>query len=210
MKGCIKGLIVIAMMFGVSAFGQDVAKKGDFGIRVSLGNAPGVEELEVDGAGTASLEDDGGGQLEILVVKRFWGANESTIGGVLGGGVFFTENRGKDGIDEVNLSAIGAMIQGGVAAKAGDILIFEITPFVGLGVAEQEITGMTDGRGGYVMYGIKGGAFVLLGSNVEIGLEVGYEGFANDVEFDFGGGATADGTFTGSGATVSAVLAVTF
>ncbi len=210
MKLGIKGSVVIAGIICVSAFGADETTKSDFGIRVSLGSAPGVNKLEVDGGGSVSVSEDGGGQLEILAVKRFWGDDESTVGGVLGGGVFFAGNSGGLGGGSFDLAAFGVMVQGGLAVRSGDVFVFELGPYLGIGGARQEITGFSDGSGGYAMYGIKGGAFFMLGSNVELGLELGYGGFSSDVEFDFGGGVKADGTISGDGGNAALVFGVTF
>ncbi len=94
--------------------------------------------------------------------------------------------------------------------KAGEKVVFEVAPYLGLGVASNETTGYTSGTGSYGLFGVKGSAFVLLGDNVELGLELGYEGFSHDQEFDLGGGFTETVTFSGSGPRVAAVLAIKF
>lgn len=208
MKLNIHEVVAVVLIFAISSFGADKMKSNELELRMSLGNAPGVEELDLDGAGTSSLDDDGGGELDFLVVNRFWASEDAPVCGVLGGGIFFAGHSGTVGSNKVDLSAFGLMAQGGLAARAADFVVFEFGPYLGIGVAEQEITGFSDGRGAYVMYGLKGGAFFSLGSNIELGLEVGYGGFANNVEFDVGGGLTQDGTFTGDGAKAAVVLSV--
>jgi hypothetical protein len=62
---------------------------------------------------------------------------------------------------------------------------------------------------GYVLLGLKGGVFVLLGNSVELGLEVGAEGISTEQEIT-DGFDTEDVTFSGSGVHVAAVLAIPF
>jgi len=176
-------------------------------MRVSLGVAPGVGEGEGLGM-DFPIEDDTGGQLELLLASRHW--QNPLFAGCLGGGVFVAGNSGKeaDSNDEFDLAAFGVMGQGGVAYKIGD-MVLELQPYLGVGGANVEITGFADGGGTYFLYGFKGGAFVALGSSVELGLEVGYQGFSSEVELDFGG-VTTDLTLSGEGLRASGVLSVKF
>jgi len=213
MKHYIKGIVVVAMACGMSAVGEEVQDKAskDFSIRVSIGSAPGVDEFEVDGFGTESVSDEGGGRLEILAVKRFWGKNNPNIGGTFGGGIFFSGHSGKDDVgDEVDLSVFGGMIQGGLVVKASESVTLEFGPYLGIGSGKTEVTGFTSGRGAHAFFGVKGGVFVILGDSVELGLELGYEGFAQEQEFDDGFGGTVDVTFSGSGVRGALVAAVKF
>jgi len=106
------------------------------------------------------------------------------------------------------------MFEGGLAVKAGEKLVFELLPFIGIGIGSNELDvpslGLDDsGTGLYLMYGVKGGAFFSVSDSVELGLEAGLYAFDQDQEIDFGG-FTEDFTFSGSGATVSLVCAVKF
>jgi|SRR6478736_2512881 len=221
MQRYIKGIVVVvAMACGMSAIGAEgdaaIGAAGeakvskDFSLRIAGGSVPGIDEADVDGFGTVSLDDKTGGRLEILAVKRFFGKSDSTVGGVFGGGIFFSGQSGEAGGDEVKLSAFGGMIQGGVAIKLGHNWVVEFGPYLGLGVAETELTGFEDGTGPYGFLGVKAGVFVGLGDRVELGLELGYEGFSQEQEFDDGFGGTVDVTFSGSGPRLAAVLAFKF
>ena len=131
-----------------------------------------------------------------------------------GQGFFFASASGKDNEDpsdvtEFDLSAFGVMGQGGVAYKLGDLLVLEVQPYLGVGGANVEITGFTDGDAVYFMYGIKGGAFIALGKSVELGVEVGYQGISSEVELTIGS-VTRDLTMSGDGLHASAVLAIKF
>ncbi len=183
----------------------------DFSIRVSLGSAPGIDEEESDFWIELPISEEGGGQLEILAVQRFWSKNNPNLGGVLGGGVFFSGNSGKylGGGPDIELAAFGVMGEGGIVAKLGERVVVEAMPYLGIGGASVEITGFTDGSAPYLMYGVKGGVFILLSDNVELGLELGYGGFSSEVELQQGL-LVGDNTFKGSGGRASMVLALKF
>ncbi len=186
-----------------------VASGNTGSIRITLGSAPGIDELEASGS-TESVNDDGGGRLEMLYVHRFWGRNDSSVGGMLGGGIFFGNHALSDSGVDVDLTTYGLLLQGGVAAKAGDNVVLELGPYLGIGIAENDTTGYSDGTGGYGLFGIKAGAFALLGDHIELGLELGYEGFSHEQEYDNGWLGSETVTFSGSGAHVAGVLAITF
>jgi hypothetical protein len=186
-----------------------IRKSKDFSIRLSAGSTPGYDEAEASGD-SISLDDDMGTRIELLAVRRFFGSGESTLGGMLGGGLFFAGHSGQFELeDEIESSVFGAMMQGGLAVRAGQRVVFELGPYLGLGVANNEITGFGDGTGPYVLLGLKGGVFVLLGNSVELGLEVGAEGISTEQEIT-DGFDTEDVTFSGSGVHVAAVLAIPF
>ena len=159
---------------------------------------------------SGSLDADVGTRAELLVVKRFWGGSDSNVGGMFGGGIFISNHSGTDEVgDEIESSVFGGMIQGGVAFRAGEIVVIEVGPYLGLGSASNEITGFTDGDGPFGLFGLKAGVFVLLGQSVELGLELGYEGIATTQEVT-DGFDTVDIDFTGGGARVAGVVMVCF
>ncbi|MEE9368405.1 MAG: hypothetical protein V3V05_06030 [Pontiella sp.] len=215
-----KGIILLTATLGVIASGQaeegdkfSESKSKDFSLRVSVGSAPGIDEGEVLGM-TFPVDADNGSQIEFLAVKRFWSKNHPAIGGVFGGGIFIANNSGVDADPsssaKFDLSAFGIMGQGGLAVKLGKHIVVEASPYLGLGGASVEITNFTDGGAVYVMYGLKGGIFVLLGQSIELGIEGSIHGFSSDVELELSPGLTTDLTLTGSGPSVAAVLAVKF
>lgn len=200
--------IAVTLAAGV-CFAEDTetSKSRDFSFRVSAGSAPGTDEFEVDGfGGTQSLDSDDGARIEIVAVKRFWKSNESRIGGTFGGGMFYAEHSGTDVVgDEVDTQALGLLLQGGLAVKAGEIVVIEAGPYLGLGVAYTEVDGFDDGYGAYALFGLKAGAFLSLGEYIELGLEAGYESFATEPEL-----VGVDILFSGTGARVAGVLAIKF
>ncbi len=208
-RNIITTAIAVSLVAGVCVAEEtEVKESKDFSLRVSLGNAPGIDEVK-DSTETNSVNDDGGARVEVLAVKRWWSQNNPNIGGSFGGGIFFGNHALSDSGMEVDLTTFGGMIQGGFIAKAGENFVFEVGPYLGIGIANNETTGYSDGTGSYGLFGVKAGAFVLLGDNIELGLELGYEGFAHEQEYKDGSG-TEDVTFRGNGPRIAAVLAVKF
>ncbi|MEI6890659.1 MAG: hypothetical protein V5783_00680 [Pontiella sp.] len=210
-RNIITTAIAVSLVAGVCVAEEtEVKESKDFSIRVSLGNAPGIDEVESSG-GSGSINDDGGARVEIIAVKRWWGKSNSNIGGSFGGGVFFGNHALSDGGIEVDLTTFGVLLQGGFIAKAGDHIVLEVGPYLGIGIADNETSGYSgSGTGSYGLFGVKGGAFFLLGSKVELGLELGYEAFSHEQEYDGGWIGNEDVTFSGSGVHVAAVFAVKF
>ena len=104
---------------------------------------------------------------------------------------FFTSNGGEfsDGIDtvEFDTGAFGLMVQGGVAGKIADRVVYEVLPYIGFGAASTDVSvsGLSDDGGGlYLMYGIKGGIFFKLTDSIELGAEVGYQLQSVDIEVE--------------------------
>jgi hypothetical protein len=194
----------------VSKSAANAAKTdNDFGLRFSIGSAPGWDESD-HGVATLSMDEETGFQLEALAAQRFWNKNNPSIGAVLGGGFFIAGNSGKEneGIDpwEFDTTALGFMGQAALAGKVGDSIVIEVGPYVGLGSAITDVTtssGLSDdGSGAYAMYGVKGGIFIKLGKSIELGIEGGYQGVSADVEVE----GAPDIELTGGGARGAAVV----
>ena len=64
------------------------SKKKDAGIRVSLGTSPGWNEFDFMGVGI-DIDEEMGGQIEVVYQQRYWKDDQSTFAGVFGGGLFF-------------------------------------------------------------------------------------------------------------------------
>lgn len=197
--------LLIAASFGSILEAQ--GKSNDVSVRFSLGIAPGIDEAE-DSTGTYGVNDDGGARLEILAIKRFWDVNNSAIGWSIGGGFFFGNHALSEPGFEVDITTFGTMIQGGLVVDAGRGLTFELGPYLGAGTADNETTGFSDGNGPYFLYGIKGSAIMLLNETIEFGVDLGYEGFTQEQEYDLG--LTEDVTYSGSGAHVALIVGMAF
>ena len=207
----IKGMMIACALIGMASAGwgeEVVATKGTAakqGIRVAIRNAPGVEEFEEEFGSltdTYAVDSQDGIQIDVMYARRHMGKDgNNTAGPMWGAGVFMANSSGKEpgGSGEVELTAFGAIAEGGIAVQLGKVVVLEAAPFLGLGVADQDITGFTSGSGGYVLYGVKTAIYFQIGGNMELGLEAGYSGFASSGELDYGGGIITDVTFTGDG-----------
>ncbi|WP_372796291.1 hypothetical protein [Pontiella sp.] len=215
-----KGMLCVAVLgMTMGAFAADeimadavMGKENDMGIRITLGSAPGISDYDWQGT-EFNVDEDSGGQLEILFARRHWN-DTSSFAWIWGAGVFFsgmsgTAEAGPFAGDDIDVSAFGIMGQGGIALRAADFLVFELQPYLGVGGANVEITGYTDGGAGYAMAGLKAGAYVALGDHVELGLEVGGQANAAEVEVETFSG-TSDLSLLGSGGHVAGVLAIKF
>ena len=181
----------------------------DIPVRISYGNAAGMDEVEIFGETIESVEDDSNGRLEILLVPRSWKKND--VGWMLGAGFFYAKHSGTvNAVNKIEITALGALLQGSLAVKAGEAFVIELGPYLGFGLGEHEVTYVTsednyDDSGLYAFIGVKGGAFVLLHDNAELGVELGYETFSSE---DILGGLK--NSFSGSGPRVAAILTVKF
>ena len=201
-------IIAALVIFGLfpTLEAEEPPKSNDISMRISLGIAPGIEKADTP-TGTIRSEDDIGSRLEILGIKRFWDANMPAIGFSVGGGLFFgTHSQSEPGFD-VDIATYGFMAQGGITADMGNGFTLELSPYLGAGSAYNSTENFNDGTGPYLLYGIKGGAFMLFGENIEVGVEVGYEGFTHEQEYDFGS-FSDEVTYSGHGAHVALVIGV--
>ncbi len=134
--------------------------------RVSVGSAPGIDK-ESDGN---SVSPDGGLQIEVMHLKTNWGDDNTRFGFLYGYGVFFAYNKGVEATGEsYSGGTVGIMGQIGFAARVGDHVVLELSPYLGLGAILPSWH-----------YGIKGGVHVV-SEKLGIGVEVGYGGFNYDV-----------------------------
>lgn len=214
MKRNIITIAIAATMVTSLCFTEEieVEKPKDSSLRISIGNTPGIDEVETAG-GSFEAPDEGGVSIQVLGTQRFWSKNTPAIGGVFGGGLFLSTHSASEAGESIDTTAFGGIFEGGLAVKAGEKFVFELLPFIGLGVGfnDIDVPGFIEdsGTGLYVMYGVKGGAYFSVSDALELGLEAGLYAFEQDQEIDFGG-FTEDFTFSGSGASVSLVCAVKF
>lgn len=213
-RNIITTVIAVSMVSGF-CFSEDIEEieSKDESLRISIGNTPGTDEVKAFG-GSFKVPDEGGVSVQILSMKRFWSKNIPAIGGVFGGGIFLSTHSSSDAEGSIGTTAFGGMLEGGLAVRAGDKFIFELLPFIGLGIGFNDMNipalGIDDnGSGRYIMYGIKTGAYFSVSDAIEIGLEAGLYAFEQDQEVNFGG-VVEDFTFRGSGVSVSLVCAIKF
>ncbi len=212
------GVALIGLIASVQAEQVTSGNEKSFSVRTSIGSAPGLDEGEMLGL-SFPIDADTDYQLEVLAVKRFWSKSAPSLGGLLGGGIFYANNSGTDSDpdpsanDTFELSAFGVVGEAGVALKLGRHVVLETTPYLGAGGANVEITGFSDGTAPYFMYGVKGGIFVLLGDSFELGLEAGYHAVSSEVDLDMsniGGPSSIDLTLEGDGARFAVVVGFKF
>lgn len=197
-------IIVFAAIIGIASAGW-AEEANDEAVRISLGSAPGWDELDLGGGLSGGIDDEMGGQLEVLYQKRFWKDELSSVAGVFGGGLFFTSSSGELAGVDFDTGAVGFILQGGVASKVGDRVVYELLPYVGFGSASTEVTAFgesDDGDGTYTMIGIKGGVFVKLSDSMELGAEIGFQRSSADVEVE----GMSDWELSGDGARGALVL----
>ena len=191
-----------------SAVVNGAEKKNDFALRFAIGTAPGIEKESAVGTSYPVMEDDGI-HIEALAIQRFWSKSQPNIGGIFGGGLYLSNFGGTDIVgDEYDATVVGLIGQGGVVFQLGKYIVIEGVPYLGFGGGTVEL-GDSDGDFSHFMYGVKGNIFILLGKNVELGLEAGYRGFTGEYTLDTGS-YEIDVELTGSGPTFGGVLAIKF
>ena len=186
---------------------KPVQKEKDHGIRISLGMAPGINELISDSS-DFTLDDDSGLAFEILYQRRHWSDVEDSFCWTWGAGFLYADHPGSSGVIDFDLTGYGALVQGGIAIKAGKIIVFEFQPYGAIGAANLESSassGKRDESGLYYMVGLKAGGFIQVTERIELGVEVGYQTQAGDAEID-----GVDGSLVGEGPRVNGVVAIKF
>ncbi len=220
----IKGMLILTAALGIAtaSFAEGNEKGvGKGAIRVAIRNAPGIDEVEVDFDGSVStdpLDAKSGAQIDVMYVKRFMGADgANAVGGVLGGGVYFSGQSGEDNESEVEISTFGLIGQAGVAWNVADVAVLELLPFIGIGASSVDLTDKTNtfvfesGTGAQIMGGIKGGVYFMIGDNIELGLEAGYTASATGTTIEFPAPLPdATAIFSSGGFQGGAVIAVKF
>ncbi|MEN7972597.1 MAG: hypothetical protein ABFR47_02060 [Verrucomicrobiota bacterium] len=192
-------ILTVMLLSGICiAENEDIEARNS--IRVSYGRSPGVDKAETSW-GETLLRGDSDARLEIWGVRQWKGKNR--VEGMLGGGFFLVEHNGVFYAgDELEISAMGLLLQCGIGVDDGDIS-FGLGPYVGLGFGDAT-AGDSGGDGFYALVGVKGSVFVSLIDPVELGLEFGGEMFAFDGSF------IVANRYEGSGLRVAVVLGFKF
>lgn len=197
-----KKLLAVAVMVSITVLfsGQSAFAKPEMGLRISLGVTPGVDKFEVTGPsgnGTADMDAESGVNLNPAFVIRTTPDKRVGFVGVIGPFVRSHDSTHSTG-NTVELAAFGVSLQPGLAVKLSDKAHLEIKGELGLGAANQSITGYTDGSGPYVSVGVSAGAYFKLGKTFVLGGDIGYSSFTSTGELDVSG-VINDSEFTGSG-----------
>jgi len=201
----------IVTAFLLLSFAQSSFAATEKGFRLNLGAVPGVNEAEVEDSGTSftvDLDDKSGINFNPAFVFRT--NTDRAVGFVGAFGLFVRGHTGEDDSgDEVELTAYGVSIAPGLAVKLSQRVHMEIKAELGLGGAEQSVTGFSDGSGPYASLGVNVGAYAKLNKVLVLGGDIGYMAFASDGELDFGG-YTVDTTYSGDGLTLNASIGFMF
>lgn len=173
-----------------SEFGSDAGKMN---VRVTLGSYPGVNRLKVSGVGSADIQDEGGAQMDIHSINRVWlDGKLSFLGGVGGVGLFISGVSGATDDNSIKFedSSFGFNIQGGLACRLGNFLIVEAQPYAGAATGTQTVELITgeryEGDSLSFHYGLKGGAFIPIGDQMEFGVEAAYTYTRNEADIENG------------------------
>jgi len=208
---CSQGVLLLLLVLGL---GQTAHAKDEASFRLALGSAPGVEEIEYDypafGLLTEPHNDDKGGNVEIQFGNRI--NADQPAGFVLVGGFFVSSHKGKSTVfvdDVARVEAYGVSVAPGLFINLTDAAHFEFKAEGGFGIADQEITGFSDGVGPYYRFGVSAGAYAHLAETLLLGAEVGYMRFRTFGEIDTLSG-TVDVEFTGAGPTATVLVGFLF
>ncbi len=196
-------ITMVVMMTALILFaGQSAYADTEKGLRLSLGSAPGMDKVEFDGPGgvvSVDLDADSGINFNPAFVIRT--GIEKPVGFVGVFGLMVRTHSGTDVVgDKVELTVWGVSAAPGLAVKLSDKAHLELKVELGLGAANQSITGATDGSGPYVSLGASAGAYFKLGKTFVLGADLGYSQFTSTGELDVAG-TIIDTEFTGSGPT---------
>ncbi len=197
-------VMAVTMTVVVLFAGQSAHAETERGFRLSMGAVPGVDEIELDGFGPAityNLDAEAGGNFNPAFVIRTGLGKPVGFVGVFG--FFGRVHNGEDvSGDKYELSAFGVSAAPGIAINVSERAHLEFKGELGLGRANQSITGASDGSGPYYSLGASAGAYVKMGETFVLGAEIGYMEFSSLGEADTGI-EIVDLDFTGSGPTVN-------
>lgn len=163
----------------------------DIDVRLSLGSAAMVDEIDVDGQGTSSLVDETSGAGS-LTGHVFFG--DGLIGFMVGGGFRAAVHAGDQeaggtlfGGQAADLTYTGkaVLLEAGVTINPLPLWRIELRPQIALGRGEVEIdvvgNNVKGEAGDYTVYGGMIGNYLQIGW-FEIGVDLGYESFTGESE----------------------------
>jgi len=200
--------IIVVTILSVVAFSSSAWAATEQGFRFNVGMVPGINELEVDGYGTTDLDDEACVNFNPVFVLRT--NTDKTLGFVGALGLFVRNHIGDmTGSDKAELTAYGISVSPGLAVNLSEKVHLEFKAEIGLGGAEQSISGFSDGSGPYASLGVTAGSYVNVTDVIVLGVDLGYMGFASDGEIEIAGN-TYDTTFSGDGVSLNASIGFMF
>jgi len=200
--------VLLFSMLCFSVFSSSAWADTEMGFRFNAGMVPGINELEVDGYGTTDLDDEACVNFNPVFVLRT--NTDKAVGFVGAFGLFVRNHIGDiDSDNKAELTAYGISVAPGLAVNLSEKFHLEFKAELGLGGAEQSITGFSDGSGPYASLGLTAGGYVNVTEVIVVGADLGYMAFASDGEIDMSG-STYDTTFSGDGLTLNLSLGFMF
>jgi len=211
--------IAVLLLAGVFSFGHEVQARGEGSLRLSVGSAPGVDEVEFRGPslgpGTMSVDADRGSNVVISGAYRI--NADQVVGPVLVGGLFFRKHDGTDILGtDYRMNAWGLEFSPGFFVNLSEYLHLEFKLAGGLGLASQKNTASLykESDHGYLSWGANIGLYGHFADRFILGAEGGFLSFRSlseqDDSWDFSFTPDEDIRYSGSGPTASVVLGVVF
>jgi len=154
--------------------------------RLNLGIIPGIKSADGTPGGTTDLSAKTGFGAALGVeygqyLEKEWGwvAGVSLIDGA---------SKGSSNQGDVKETNFGVQINAGGAYKINKEIHLELTPFIGIGSAKTTVEGNngTSGTGTFLDYGITVGGFYTYNDHLQVGIDIGYEGFSAKSSLTFG------------------------
>lgn len=187
-------------------------------LRVKLGSAAGMQDIEIDDIST-DLDENGGGNVQLEVaLSPAW---HSPVGFVMGIGIFHRKHSGKDtdptSPTTVDYEVTGISIAPGVRIRTSDRFQFEGRLEIGYG-PEGEATFSTPGfawndtkEGSYASATLIAGWYYLFAKpGMQLGFELGLQSFVGEFQIWNSAGYWADGNVSGTTGTANVVLGLRF
>ncbi len=214
-RGVVAGL---ALVLGVFMTAGMAHADMNVDVRVKLGNAAGIEHVELTNIGTADASEDGGGNFQVeLVLSQKVDAGATLVGGV---GLFGRTHKGTvpDPFfpTDVEYDAGGVSGTIGVGIPAGPNLHFEGRVELDLGRGEPTLS--TPGAvwnstqdGAYVAGELLfGGYYTVSKPGLQLGLELGVQSFTGEFQIWNNAGYWNDAKVKGSGGIINFVIGARF
>lgn len=175
-------------------------------MRIKMGSAPGFNEMTANNITTTGSKD-GGANAQFDFVLGFY--RDSPVGFLLSGGVFTRRHSGTFGASKIDYDASGMAFAAGVRIRSSEHLHFEgkFEMDIGSGKPGAADLGLPTGSveaGGYGAASLIAGAYYTISTpGLQIGLELGGQGFTGNFRTAAPGWTWIDQSVSGGGGTVN-------
>lgn len=205
-------LLITLLTLSLMLLTNTAFAKAEKGIRLSLGAAPGLNEVEFSGSGgtyPVGLNDESGVNFNPTFVIRPRTEKGASFVGAFG--LFVRNQTGEDNVgEEVELSTFGISVAPGLAINLSERAHLEFKAELGLGRSEQSSTVYDEeGSGPYFSFGVSAGSYFNVSDHVVLGGDIGYMAFVSEGELDVGP-EVVDVEYSGDGVTLNLSLGFIF